>query len=67
MIGYESNISYFLIPTTVGQELNQTDATLTIQDGNMLSTSTSHATKDTYLDQGNPTAINDLSGLAVGK
>ena len=67
MIGYESNISYFLIPTTVGQELNQTDATLTIQDGNMLSDfNFPHATKDTYLDQGNPTAINDLSGLAVG-
>ena len=37
MIGYQSNISYYLIPTTVSQELNQTDATLVIQDGNMLS------------------------------
>ena len=27
MIGYQSNISYYLIPTTVSQELNQTDAT----------------------------------------
>ena len=67
MIGYQKQ--YFLLPNSnyCGQELNQTDATLVIQDGNMLPDfNFPHATKDTYMDEGNPTVINDLSGLAVG-
>ena len=60
-------MSTYYIPNSVGQELNQTDARIVIQDGNIFqSTNFPLATSDTYLDEGNPSQSNDLNGLMIG-
>ena len=67
MIGYRGNVSSYFIPNSAGQELNQTDATISIQNGAIFPlTNYPHATSDTYLDEGNPSQSNNLNGLMIG-
>ncbi len=68
MIGPRSNSSVFYLPNDVGEELNSTHATVSIQDGGMIpSIAYPAATSDTYLDNGNPYASQgSSSSLYVG-
>ena len=67
MIGIPSNISSYYIPSSVGQELSSTDASLTIQDGSLLEElNLPELTSDIYLDQGNPNSPNTGDSLFIG-
>ncbi|DAC53108.1 MAG TPA: DNRLRE domain-containing protein, partial [Candidatus Poseidoniaceae archaeon] len=67
MLGQRSNQSMYFIPNSIGQEINQTDATIYIQDGSLFPpTNYPSATSDIYLDEGNPYQSNDTGGIRVG-
>ena len=67
MLGAPSNGSVYWIPSVVSEELNPTDASLAIQDGNMVNElNLPQLTQDTYMDEGAPNAANNLNGLSIG-
>ena len=66
MLGTSSNVSSYLIPNIVSQEINQTDASITIQDGSIYpATNYPMATQDIFLDEGNPYQSNNSVGLMM--
>ena len=68
MLGPRSASSIFYLPNDVGEEVNSTHATLSIQEGNIVpSLSYPSVTQDTYLDTGTIyTDRGSSSGLYVG-
>ena len=67
MLGMPSNGSVYWIPSIVGEELNPTDASLSLQDGNMVNElNLPQLTQDTYMDEGAPNTANNLNGLSIG-
>ncbi|MEC8249681.1 MAG: DNRLRE domain-containing protein, partial [Candidatus Thermoplasmatota archaeon] len=67
MFGTSSQVSTYLIPSAMGEELSSTDARITIQDGSIFSpTNYPQATTDTYLDEGAPATGQDTNGLMIG-
>ena len=67
MLGQRSNLSTYLIPNSIGQEINQTDATIYIQDGSIFPPNNyPSATSDIYLDEGEPSQSNNSGGIRVG-
>ena len=69
MLGPRSNSTIFYLPNDVGEEINSTHATLSIQEGSIIpSTAYPTVTSDTYLDTGNIyTNRGSSSSLFVGR
>ena len=67
MLGKISNVSSYFIPNIMSQEINQTDASISIQDGSIFPlTNYPSATEDVFLDEGNPSQSNNSLGLMIG-
>ena len=69
MLGPRSASTVFYLPNDVGEEINSTHATLSIQEGSIIpSTAYPSVSADTYLDTGNPsTNRGSSSSLFVGR
>ena len=69
MLGPRSTSTIFYLPNDVGEEINSTHATLSIQEGSIIpSTAYPSVTSDTYLDTGNIyTNLGTASSLFVGR
>ena len=69
MLGPRSTSTIFYLPNDVGEEINSTHATLSIQEGSIIpSTAYPTVTSDTYLDTGNIYANRgSSSSLFVGR
>jgi hypothetical protein len=67
MMGQINGKSTYLIPNSVGAVIDQTDATITIQEGSILpQINYPQLTQDTYLDEGDSANAQDGQGLTVG-